>query len=169
MDVAKWKAVTISTSSKVGFSFKSAGSYLLMTQWFILVWTTSNCGAAAGLMHISKWWGISHIIKKDRLSTRFFAAIFRVVAACRLVMCLRTVWYRYLHRPLYAKWRSRDLWSMEQEWFKSQRGQECNKCIIISFKRIGFRQGKMLPSSGWLPPCSLLVKKWAKAPKFGGE
>jgi len=27
--------------------------------------------------------GLAHIIKKDRLSTRFFAAVFRVVAAVR--------------------------------------------------------------------------------------
>ena len=44
---------------------------------------------------------ISHIIKKDRLSTRDFGATFMVVPYS-LLMCPSTVWYRYLRRP-YAK------------------------------------------------------------------
>jgi len=32
---------------------------------------------------------------------------------------------------------------------------------------IGFRWGKILPSSGWLPPCRLVVKKMGRSPKFG--
>ena len=59
---------------------------------------------------------------------------------------------------------SRDLLSMEQVWSKSQWMQECNKCVIILFKRIVFRRGKKHPSSGWLPPCSLVVKKIGRSP-----
>jgi len=36
--------------------------------------------------------GLAHIIKKDRLSTRYFAAIFRVVAAVGIGKEARTVW-----------------------------------------------------------------------------
>ena len=42
---------------------------------------------------------------------------------------------------------------------------ECNKCILLS-KKDRFRLGKMLPSSGSLPPCSLVGKKLVKAPKI---
>jgi len=31
-----------------------------------------------------------------------------------------------------------------------------------------FSNGKMLPSYGWLPPYSLVVKSEQKPPKFGG-
>jgi len=47
-------------------------------------------------------------IKKDRLSTRFLAAIFKVVAAVQYGNVPRTVWYWNLHRPTYAKSNSRD-------------------------------------------------------------
>jgi len=49
----------------------------------------------------------SHYHKGSDL-VKMFGAIFSVVATYRLVMCTRIVWYRYLHWPPYAKWRSRD-------------------------------------------------------------
>jgi len=41
---------------------------------------------------VVKGGGLAHVINKDRLSTRFFAAIFRVVVSYALVMCPGTVW-----------------------------------------------------------------------------
>jgi hypothetical protein len=43
------------------------------------------------------------IIKKHRLTTRFFAAFFRVVNAVQSGNVPRTFWYRYPLRPHYAK------------------------------------------------------------------
>ena len=121
--------------------------------WFLKSWVVRGSGLA-------------HIIKKDRPSTRIILLPSSGwLPQWGLVMCRRAVWERYIHRPPYAKWRSLDSWSMEQQWSKSQWMQECNKCIIILSKMIGFQRGKKQPSSGWLPPCSLVVKKWAEAPQ----
>ena len=63
------------------------------------------------------------IIKNFPVSTRNFAAIFKVDAAERSGNVPPTVWYRFLHRPLSLNeillTVSRDLLSMEEEWCKS--------------------------------------------------
>jgi len=135
------------------------------------VWSRS--GLSSSECSSSTREGLVHFIKKDWVSTRFFAAFFMVVAAVQSDNVPPYILVSIFHRLPYAKWRfvtvSRNLWSMEQERSKSQWVQECNKWIIILSKRIGFRMEKMVPSSGWLPPCSSVVKKWAKATKIVGE
>ena len=55
-----------------------------------------------GYLRSSTRGGLAHI-KKDRLSTRFFAAILKEVAAVQFGNVPHTVWYWCLQRPPYAK------------------------------------------------------------------
>ena len=100
--------------------FQTSNLTSMSNSWF------SNCNRfpdAHPTYGSSIWVALSHIIKKDRLSTRFFAAIFWVVASVEIGKCASVRFGIGTSIALPALNEdhvtvSRDMWSMVQEWFK---------------------------------------------------
>jgi len=94
-------------------------------------------------------------LKRNRLGLDILLPFSGYLSQCSMVMCVRKVWYRYAHRPPYAKWSSRDgircLLEYAAGVVKVAVRARVHEVQNYNIEKDWFSAGKKLPSSGWLP------------------